>query len=241
MSNPEPPPDATPEAPYGYMTDPVTKQRRPKLRPGRVKAKPPPGTEGIKPDHVPGADQDVPPGRTEEPLARAAAARAARSSVPMPRAGMIARAVNRLYRRAGKALRAWDADVGQAFIYVARDTSEQGEPDNSVGAAWEELAKTNPRIRAVLTRLMAGGAWAAVAEAHLPIVVVVLMKDSIANRIPFGRLLRSMAEPDEDSPPGGGGLPGGLSLNDLRQAAEAMPPDFMNTMMRQMGGQPPPA
>jgi len=144
----------------------------------------------------------------------------------MPTRGVLAKGVNKLYRRCGKLIRGWDADLGAAFIASARNTAEEDEPDDSVGAAWEELARANPRIRAVLLRLLAGGAWGALLEAHLPIFAAIIIKDSVRRRIPFGNLLASMAEPDEDSPDGGGGLPFGISADDLGAMAQQFARSF---------------
>jgi hypothetical protein len=139
--------------------------------------------------------------------------------VPPWKAGVIANGVNRLYRRAGKIVRAMDSDIGTAIIESARNTAGPGEPDDSVGAAWDELAKTNPRVRKFLLKAVAGGAWAQVVMAHAPIAMAIVMKPAILRLIPFSKLIASMAEPDEDTPAGEGGLPAGLTAADAQQMA----------------------
>ena len=44
-----------------------------------------------------------------------------------------------------------------------------------------------------------------------PIAMAVLMKPAVLKRIPFAAFIESMAEPDEDTPAGEGGLPGGMT------------------------------
>jgi hypothetical protein len=134
----------------------------------------------------------------------------------MPRGGVIAAGVNKLYRRAGKILRAMDPDLGNAVIACTRKDSD--EPDElTVGEAWENLARTNPRIRAFILKAISGGAWGDLLMAHAPIGVALIMKPAVQRMIPFRRLMESMAEPDEDTPEGEGGLPGGMTMDDFEQ------------------------
>lgn len=230
------------EAPHGYMIDAVTGLRRPrKKRPplrgpdGKILRRdpPPPEITAPKDEDAPGPEEDTPPGGTRPP--RAAMPRlgrrrpAPRKPVGMPRPGYLAKAVNKLYRRAGKAIRAFDPGIGDAFILISRNTADEGDPDDSVGAAWEELARVNPRVRAALVKMLAGGAWGMLIEAHLPVVAAILVKDAVRRRVPFGRLVASMATPDEDSPPGGGGLPFGMTMDDAQAVARTFAdtfPDF---------------
>ena len=143
----------------------------------------------------------------------------------MPRPGVIAAGINKLYRRTGKIIRAWDHDLGSAFIQVTRQDPDEVE-DTTVGGAWEELARTNPRIRAMLVHMIGGSAVYALLEAHLPIFAAIMVKEWFRNHVPFGRVLASMAEPDEDSPPGGGGLPFGMSQEDMVAAAQQFAQSF---------------
>jgi hypothetical protein len=134
----------------------------------------------------------------------------------MPRGGVIAAGVDKLYRRAGKILRAFDHDIGQALIECTRaDLLEEGEL--TVGQAWEQVAKTNPRIRAFLMRAIAGGAWGDLIMAHAPIGIAIVMKPAVQRLIPFGRIIDSVAEPDDDTPEGEGGLPGGMTAADFEE------------------------
>ena len=181
-----PPPDS-PEAPYGW-----TKDRkdgwRPKKRPGRprVPASAADIAAGPPVDRTP----DRPPGKPAKPKP---------PDPTMPAGGVIARGVNRLYRRAGKIVRAMDADIGTAIIECTRP-DDDGE-DLTVGEAWENLCKTNPRIRAFVLRCLSGGAWGDLVMAHAPIAMAILMKPAIASRIPFRRLVESWLDHDEDTKP----------------------------------------
>lgn len=154
---------------------------------------------------------------------------------PAYKAGVIAKGVNRLYRKTGKIIRGLDPDIGEAFIESARNTADDGEDDDSVGAAWDELARTNPRIRAFLMKFITGGAYGQLAMAHAPIALAIIMKPAIFGRIPFQNVVASVAEPDDDSPPDGGGLPGGMTAADAAQMG-----DLLARQMQRMGMPVPP-
>ena len=127
------------------------------------------------------------------------------------------------------------ADIGEAIIQSAKNTADEGEPDDSVGAAWEELAKVNPRIRKFVMKCLTGGAWGQLVMAHAPIGMAILMKPAILKYIPFASLVASLAEPDEDTPKGEGGLPGGMTEADAAQMAALAQDQF-----RKMGLSVPP-
>lgn len=155
--------------------------------------------------------------------------------MPAYKPGVITKGVNRLYRKAGKIVRAMDADIGEAIIQSARNTADDGELDDSVGAAWEELARTNPRIRRFVMKCISGGAWGQLIMAHAPIAMAIMMKPAILKHIPFAGLVQSVAEPDEDTPEGEGGLPGGMTADDAQQMA-----DLAQQQMAKMGMSVPP-
>jgi hypothetical protein len=148
------------------------------------------------------------------------AASVSRETAPPYKAGLITTVVNRIYRQAGKVVRAMDADIGTAIIESARNSAAPDEPDDSVGAAWDELARTNPRVRAFLMKAITGSALMQLVIAHAPIGMAIVMKPAIMRRIPFQRLVTSMAEPDDGAGPGEGGLPGGMTAADVRQMQE---------------------
>lgn len=219
-----------PEAPYGYTIDRKTGTKRPRKRAGRAAAsRAQPETESTgKPEREP----DKVPGRVRPPTPR----RRGRATAPKPdpeplpvfRAGPIAKAVNRLYLRAGKLVRAMDADIGIAIISM---TKAETEDDVTVGDAWEEVARLNPRIRAVLLRLIAGGAWTQLFMVHAPLLLAIVLKERIAKRLPLMGLLASFLNDDEgeeavESP--AGGLLAGMTQEDLNEAMAAfslfMPP-----------------
>jgi hypothetical protein len=238
-----------PGAPYGMMWDKDLGAMRPRKKPpgpGFPRRKPAPATvKAVKPEDAPGPDEDVAPGaRREPPGKRRSHHKQDVKPVGMPPPGRITKGVNKLYRRAGKMVRAVDDGIGDAFILAATNTADPGDGDDSVGAAWEEVARTNPRVRAALVRLLAGGAYGALLEAHLPIVAAIVIKERIRKHIPFGKLLASMAEPDEDTPPGQGGLPFGMTMDDMAQAAQVfaqnMPPGFAEQFPYPPGSMPQP-
>jgi len=198
------------EAPYGWTRDRKTGKLRPKTRPGRPKV--PPGPEELAAAPPVEREPDRPPDTSKRPAARTSSP----SAGPMPRGGVIAAGIDKLYRRAGKLLRALDHDIGQALIECTRlENLDEGEL--TVGQAWEQVAKTNPRIRAFLMRAIAGGAWGDLIMAHAPLGIALVMKPAVQRLIPWGRIVESMAEPDEDTPDGEGGLPGGMTAADFEE------------------------
>ena len=214
MTAEEPPEDSVPageeEAPYGWRRD-DDGNLVPRKKPGRPRKQATP--EDVPPDASPvSRAADRPPDKTSD-RKRAETP----GAVPaMPRGGVIAAGVNKLYRRAGKIVRAMDPDIGAALIACTRKDAD--EPDElTVGEAWENLARVNPRVRAFLLKVIAGGAWGDLVMAHAPLGLALMMKPGIQRLIPFGRLVESMAEPDEDTPAGEGGLPGGMTADDFGQ------------------------
>lgn len=240
--------ETSPEAPYGWMEDPLTGQMRPRKRPGRrrngakVPAGKSPAIEELQAlgslgeaseDRAPAA----PPPETKRggvrPMMKA-------ESAPLPpfRAGVIAKGVNSLYRRAGRIVRIWDDDIGRAIILT---TTAADDDDVTVGEAWESVAKTNPRIRAFLLKMIQGGAWTTVFTAHLPILMALVMKDSIRRRIPILQLADSflLDEPDESGyqPPSDfSQMMGGINPDDMAQMMQ-MVQTFAGTIAQDVGRQ----
>ncbi len=213
------------EAPFGYMTDPETGEQRPKKRPGRQRK--PPTVDELKAQAAGKPEGDAAPEdrapdtsrrrRKADPLP----VKAEPESAPPYRPGVISRGMNKRYRQLGKLVRAMDPAVGGALISMAENTAEDGE-DDSVGAAWEELARSNPRIRRFCLRMVQGGAWGGLMMAHMPLFVAIGMKFVSADPGFFGKLIASMAEPDPGTPAGEGGLPGGLTAADAQQMMSMM-------------------
>ena len=202
-------------APYGYTVDRETGQKRAKKAAGRPRA-------GQDVPESTGSPEDVrslpPVERTKdrEPGTGIVKGKMRRpkpvpEDIPPFRAGPIAKGMNRLYLKVGKIVRGFDPEVGQAMIDA---TKKESDEDVTVGEAWEELAKVNPRVRRVLLKLITGGAWGQLFMAHAPILLAVIMKPAIISHIPFAKVIESMAEPDEDTAPGEGGLPGGMTAAD---------------------------
>lgn len=205
-------PDApTPDAPFGWTTDPETGERRPKKTRGRQRR------DAVPVETVPGVSPSLEelraaggPAQRREDVAPApapakkggggAAAPAGPAVVPPFRAGPIAKGVNRIYRRAGKIVKIWDQQVGAAIIACTRKDEDEEEDDSlTVGEAWEEIARTNPQIRAFLLKALSGSAWSALFMAHAPIALALMMKDSIRRRLPFQRLTEAfLTDEDED-------------------------------------------
>lgn len=230
-----------PSAPYGYLIDEKTGVRRPKKRAGRPKLPPEPagppvvfrGSPSIEDLKAAGfgsaAGEDREPGR--DPRAKAPRGKEPPAELPPFRAGPIAKGVNRLYRKAGKIVRVFDPDLGAAVIECTRKgmtvdddgTERIDEDDLTVGEAWEELARTNPRIRRFLLGCLSGGAKMQLFMAHAPILLAIMLKESVSRRIPFGSLIASWMADDEDTP--AGGEMGGMTAEDMGQmmaAAQAM-------------------
>lgn len=256
-------------APFGYTRDRATGEMRPKKSPGRGgKGTTPPPVEALKlPTSLPApAESEDEDGAAAGPSPRTAAApsdrapdlrrpgKAGKPDAPLPpyKAGVITSGINKIYRKAGKLIRAGDRDIGEAFIDAARNTADIPGEDDSVGAAWDALAKSNPRIRRFLLKALAGGALSDLLIAHGPIALAIVMKPAIRNRLPLMRIAESMAEPDEDAAEGEGGLPGGMTLPDLesiRQLAEQqaaamgikIPDHVAEGMAAMANGAPPPA
>lgn len=245
-------PDLSPDenAPNGYMIDPLTGERRPKKKLGRPRTRTAPETEGgpspappgppsledlrarapraaVPPDRAPGSTKDR-RGRIKPPKAPV--------DVPAFRAGPIAKGVNRIYFKAGKLVRLADPLIGQALIDITRKSqilNEDGtalipDPDDvTVGEAWEEIARTNPRIRAFLLRAISSGAWAQLFMAHAPVLLAVIMRDGVRQRIPFGPVVSALLVDDEEGqdeedgqePAGLGAMLSGLRPEDIEQMA----------------------
>lgn len=224
------------EAPYGWMTDPVTGDRRPKKRPGRrsktakVPVGPSPAIEqlqalGSLPDDAEDTAPGAPPKGRKKPAMRTEA-------LPPFRAGVIAKGMNKLYRKAGRIVRIWDYELGGAIIASAtRAADDDDDDDTTVGEAWEAVAKSNPRIRAFLLKLMVGGAWSALFTAHLPIFMAIAMKESVRSRIPFLQLAETLLTDEPEGGAGGGAVPSGLA-----QMMGGINPDDMAQMMAMAQG-----
>jgi len=214
-------PATDPEAPYGWTTDPATGERRPKKTAGRPRKSP--SVEDLKtaaetraaeqPDGQPAEDRaPARPGRLRKALPAGAA-----DTVPQHRPGVITKGMNKRYRQLGKLIRPLDSDVGQALIEMTSNTSEEPDEDTSVGACWDEVARVNPRVRKFCLSVIQGGAYGALVMAHAPLGVAIALKFVSENPGFIGRLIVSMAEPDEDTPEGEGGLPFGMTAEDAAQ------------------------
>jgi hypothetical protein len=129
--------------------------------------------------------------------------------VPMPKGGVIAKGVNKMYRRIGKGIRIVDDELGLAFIACTRPDPD--DPDSpTVGEAWEALAVGNPRIRAWLLNLVKGGNWQDLFMAHAPIGFALASRSWVRGllaklfpRADLSRAAEVLFEPDEDTPDGG--------------------------------------
>lgn len=172
------------------------------------------------------AEDDRAPGKTKTKRSRRSKTEA---SVPPFRAGPIAAGMNKMYARAGKIVKVMDPAIGEAILSTTR---KEADDDVTVGEAWEELAKTNPRIRAALLKMIQGGAWVQLIMAHAPIFLAVIMKDGIRKHIPFMKLIEAILSEDDTTgePSGVSEMMGGLTPEDAAQAME-----FAQDLMNQMG------
>lgn len=243
-------------APYGWTKDGQGGWRPKRTRGRRRLADPEPEPAGVQPtlEELKAAGpreeraQDVPPqapkAERRGPFSKPKAPKGKPEAPQAPafRAGPIAKGVNKAYRKAGRIVRLWDPELGEAIILCTRKDTDD-EDASTVGEAWEELARTNPRIRAFLTRALSTGAWGTLVMAHAPIMLALLMKDSIRRHIPGMRLAEVfLTDDDQDDDAGGGGMPmpsnladmlGGITPADMAQMAgmfQGMMPAFMGGM-----------
>jgi hypothetical protein len=216
---------ATPaeEAPFGYTRDEATGELRPKKAQGRPRKSPTldelkaaKEAEAAAAEGAAKAGDRAPSARRPHRRTRGEpAADKPKQPVPQFREGQIERGINQLYRKAGKLIRVMDADVGQALIDITR---KEDAEDQTVGECWEQLARTNPRIRAFLLRMIAGGAWGQLFMCHAPVLMAIVMKDAIRRRLPFGKVVQAFLEPDEDGDaPADGTVAEGLTMPDMGQ------------------------
>jgi len=221
---PGPDDDTSPEAPYGWMTDPSTGERRPRKRAGRrpkgatLPAGKSPALEDLKDlGGLQAAAEDVAPGASKGKT-KGRKVRAPRVAAPLPpfREGVIAKGMNKMYKRAGRLLRIWDPAIGSAVIAT---TVQHEDDDVTVGEAWENLAKSNPRVRALLLNLMKGGAYTDLFTAHLPILLAVLMRDGIREKIKFLPIAEAFLVDDDETeePSGLSRMMGGINPDDMAQ------------------------
>lgn len=219
---------------YGYMIDGATGERRPKKRPGRQAKTLPTGpaapadfTEKIE------RGEDRAPGANRVRKDKGKSAPKADTPAPPFRAGPIASGMNKMYARVGKIVKVWDHDIGSALISVSRKESDD---DTTVGEAWEEIARTNPRIRAFLLRMLEGSAWSTLFMAHAPILLAILMKENIRKRLPFNQLFSAFLDPDDngEASPVSENL-GGIQtpdVNEMMKFAQTMMGDMFANMPR---------
>lgn len=174
------------------------------------------------------AEDDRAPGKGKNKRTRSRRPKT-EASVPPFRAGPIAAGMNKMYARAGKIVKVMDPAIGEAILSTTR---KEAEDDVTVGEAWEELAKTNPRIRAALLKMIQGGAWGQLIMAHAPIFLAVIMKDGIRKHIPFMKLIEAILSEDDTTgePSEVSVMMGGLTPEDAAQAME-----FAQGLMSQMG------
>lgn len=176
--------------------------------------------------------EDRAPGKVKGKRGKTRTTKDEPENIPPFRAGPIAAGMNKLYLRTGKLVRVMDHDIGTAIIGT---TKKESDDDVTVGEAWEELAKTNPRIRAFLLKMIAGGAYTQLIMAHAPIFLAIIMKDGIKKHIPFMRLIEAvLVDRDEatgdEQPTDIAAMLGGLSPQDAQQMAA-----MAQGMMAQMG------
>jgi len=147
----------------------------------------------------------------------------ARTPKPAPpfREGPIAKGINRIYRKAGKIIKAFDRELGMVIIST---TQKEDDEDTTVGEAWEEVARVNPRIRRFLLKCVETGTWSGLFAVHAPILLVILMKDKIRRFVPFNGLISALLENDDDGTPSDmSEALGGIQPGDLQQMmGEAM-------------------
>lgn len=121
----------------------------------------------------------------------------------MPRLGVIAGGMNRAYRTAGRIAQAMSqpgSKGARAGAALAEMTRKADAEDITVGEAWEHFAAGNPRVRAVLLKLMSGGAAGELFTAHLPLALVLFMPSGDAGGS-VARVVGAFMGPDGSGPP----------------------------------------
>jgi hypothetical protein len=206
------------EAPFGYTTDPDG-TRRPKKAAGRPRKSPTldelKAAKAETAEAAPRAEDRAPDSRRRPGRSRGSAEPKKPEPVVQFREGVIAKGMNKLYRKAGKMLKVWDADVGQAFIDITR---KDDDDDITVGEAYEEIARTNPRVRKFLMRMIAGGAVGQLFMCHAPIGMALFIKFRLGEKLPMGRVAEAFLTPDEDGEAPADGTPAeGLTMPDMNQ------------------------
>jgi len=214
----EPPGTGTGRVPPNFTRDRETGELREKKRPGRPRNPP-------SPEELRAQEPALSPPEDAPPTPGGKKARV-REDLPMPKAGIIAASVNKMYRRSGKIVRAMDHDIGTAIIECAQD----GDPD-SVGVAWETLAKSDPAVRAWLLRVIKGGAVWDLVLAHAPIGIAIALHPRIQSMLTgrrIERLVEAFIEPDDDDPDG----MAGMDMDTAEKMAERAGMDMEQMMER---------
>lgn len=215
-------PPEDPDAPFGYRADGVTPKRGPGGRPVRKS----PGVEDLKAARAEAADQspvsaDRPPAAVKG-RRRGGQPREESPAPPMPRGGVIAGGMNRAYRTAGRIAQAMSqpgSKGARAGAALAEMTRKADAEDITVGEAWEHFAAGNPRVRAVLLKLMSGGAAGELFTAHLPLALVLFMPSGDAAG-PLARVAGAFLGADDDGPApdgNGQGTGAGMSPGDVQE------------------------
>lgn len=234
-------PQPASEAPFGYTTDPRTGEERPKRAKGRPR-KSPSIAELREARDDSDAIQDVSPADTPPAKNRKGKIKVVEPPPPY-KAGVIAHGMNKLYRRVGKIMNGFDPIIGAGII----DAATEEEDKVTVGEAWDELAKTNPRIRRFLMKMLTGKGYVQLVWAHLPMFLAMYM--SVQMRMngthpnqtdpkSMGDKFRTAASQVIPELPGGNPL-AGLKEEDMSQMmamAQSMMPAFMSQM--QQGASP---
>jgi len=159
---------------------------------------------------------------------------AAPVDVPPFRAGPIAKGMNRLYAKAGRVVKVLGSPrIGDVIISMTRKESDD---DDTVGEAWEALAQVSPVWRARLLKICSGGAGGRVVMAHMPLLLAIVMLDSVRKRIPFAGIAEAVLSDDET--PAGPDAAGEPSFEDLAAMA-AMAQNMMGPMAAMFAGRAP--
>lgn len=110
------------------------------------------------------ADKAPKPQRGTRRTSRRGDAAESRTEPPMPRPGVIANGMTRVYAQTGAMVGMFDMQCGSAIM----------ENAENVGKAWENLAKQNPAVRRALMTLMTGNALFEIVTAHTPMILAIM-------------------------------------------------------------------
>lgn len=184
VSGPSPRTDTPPTLPDGARADapPRTAREARRTAPTESGGAPAQGSAGAaRPRSARASQPRSDARRTEDSPPRRVTAD---DALPEYRPGILVKPLTDLYVAVGTMMLPVSSAVGTAFVQNAGTCAE----------SLDELARTNPRVRAVLMGLLTTGAWGKVIAAHMPILLAIGVTYSPQVRRAMGA--EPIAQPD---------------------------------------------